>query len=76
MTNSTIRDAMRRTPFVPFQVTMSNGETFTISHPENGMLANVNLYVYEPESNRVVTCALLHIASLQHLETSDATDTP
>lgn len=72
MTHNTIRDALRRMPFVPFEVTMSNGEAYTVSYPENGMLTNVNLYICDPQSNQVVTCALLHVASLQHLEPSDA----
>ena len=36
------------------------------------MLTNVNLYVYDLETNRVVTCALLHVVRLAHLETSEA----
>ncbi|MGD9854892.1 MAG: hypothetical protein AB7U20_08065 [Planctomycetaceae bacterium] len=50
----------------------SNGEALSVDHPENAMLTNVNLYVYDPESNRVSTCALLHIANLEHVETSEA----
>jgi hypothetical protein len=44
---------------------LSNGEVHQIRHPEFAMLLRSTLVIGVPDSDRVICCALLHIASIE-----------
>ncbi|MEM9364712.1 MAG: hypothetical protein AAGD07_01875 [Planctomycetota bacterium] len=60
-----LRRLLSAEPFVPFVVTMSNGRTYRVGHPENAVLSKHFLVVVSGEENEDIdNLYLLHIASL------------
>jgi hypothetical protein len=70
MNSETIRDYLRREPFEPFVIRMSNGEVYEIRHPECAFVMKTRVIVYYPDEDRSVTCALVHINSVEALQAS------
>ena len=74
MNIETIREWMQRTPFVPFVLRLSNGEEHTgeeheVRHPENIALGKNRLIVVDPKIDRVVHLSLIHVNSIEALQT-------
>jgi hypothetical protein len=67
-----VRELLRRSPFVPIVVRMSNGESYEVRHPEMAMLTPVTVYIFDSNTGKVVRCALIQINSAEYLEPSDA----
>lgn len=65
MNAATIREVLRRRPFEPFEIRMTNGEAHQVRHPENAILAGSRVVVDIPESDRIVILSLLHAAALE-----------
>lgn len=65
MNAETIRELLNRQPFHPLHVHSSNGEVHSIPHPEFAMLLKSTLVIGIPDSDRVICCSLLHIASIE-----------
>jgi hypothetical protein len=65
MNAETVREFLVRQPFQPLEVHLSNGEVLQIPHPEFAMLLKSTLVIGVPDSDRVICCALLHIASIE-----------
>jgi len=69
--------AVRRKPFVPFRVTLTEGSTYDVLHPEFCMLGRRSAIIglaggvqdNEQLFERSVTLDLLHIVKLESLET-------
>lgn len=76
MDHREIQALIRRSPFEPFVVRMSNGESYEVRHPELVMLTPATLYLFEPASEKVVRCSLFQIATIEHAEPSDAGSSP
>ena len=68
MTLETIQDLLKRVPFQPFEVRMSNGDRHEVRHPEFAFVLKTNLVIGDPESDKVWICALLHIADVETLQ--------
>jgi hypothetical protein len=68
MNADTIRDYLRREPFEPFVIRMSNGEVHEIRHPENAFVMKTKMIVYYPDDDRSVTCSLVHVNSIEALQ--------
>lgn len=71
MTADTFREILRRTPFEPFRVVMSSGESYNVLHPEMAFVTAKALILALADSSvsegeRLVFCSYLHIA---HVET-------
>jgi len=71
MTADTFREILRRTPFEPFRVVMSSGESYTVMHPEMAFVTAKALILAlpdsaAPEGERLAFCSYLYIA---HVET-------
>ena len=68
------RDAMlellRRQPFEPFEMRLTNGEKHKIRHPEMALLQRSRIVVSVPNSDRMVIIPLLHIASVETLQSA------
>jgi hypothetical protein len=68
MSAETIREFLKREPFEPFVIRMSNGEVHEIRHPECAFVMKTRVLVYYPEEDRSVMCALVHINSVETLQ--------
>ena len=71
MTADTFREILKRTPFEPFRVVMSSGESYNVMHPEMALVTAKALILAlpdrsAPEGERIAFCSYLHIA---HIET-------
>jgi hypothetical protein len=64
------QDLLRRRPFEPFAVHLSNGEVHPVRHPELAALTRTRLVIVDPEADRITVCSLLHIASVEMLPTA------
>ncbi len=65
MNAETIRGLLQRQPFEPLEVRLSNGDVHRIPHPEFAMLLRSTLVIGIPDSDCVILCSLLHIASIE-----------
>lgn len=68
MNAEAIKDYLRREPFEPFVIRMSNGESYEIRHSECGFVMKTRVIVNYPDEDRSVTCALIHINSVEALQ--------
>jgi hypothetical protein len=73
MNAETVREFLARRPFQPLQMRLCNGEVHQIPHPEFAMLLRSTLVIGVPDSDRVICCALLHIASIERVSSAQPT---
>ncbi len=69
-----ILEYVRRSPFKPFQITLTDGRTYEIHHPELAMVGRSTVAIGIPADNeaeliyeRLVTVDLLHIMEAEQL---------
>jgi hypothetical protein len=70
MSASELRDLLRRAPFEPFRIHISDGASYEVRHPEMALLTQRELYVALPPRHgevprRAVICDLLHITRIE-----------
>ena len=70
MNSETIREYVNRKPFEPFVLRLSNGESYEVRHPENVMILKTRLVLGYPELDRVVQVGLIHVNSIEHLQSA------
>ena len=70
MNADAIREWLRRQPFEPFQLRLSNGELYEVRHPELVALARTHLALADPSADRIQFIALMHINSIGALQTA------
>jgi len=70
MNMETIQDLVHRQPFEPFEIRLSNGEVHQVRHPENVAIAKTRIAIAYPEQDRIVLCSLVHINSIEALQTA------
>ena len=68
MNADAIREFLRREPFEPFVIRMSNGEAHEVRHPECALVTKTKVIVYHPGQDRCVYCALIHINAIETLQ--------
>ena len=68
MNVETLRELLRRQPFEPFEVRMTNGDAHRIRHPELAFLAGSRLVVHYPENDRIAILSLLHAATIEMIQ--------
>jgi hypothetical protein len=69
MNHDAMQELLRRQPFEPFEIRLTNGEKCEIRHPEMALLLKSRLVVALPD-DRMVICPLLHIASVETLQSA------
>ena len=69
MTNETLKSWILRQPFQPFEIRLSNGDRYAVQHPEYAALGKTNMVVFYPDSDRYAELSVLHVASVERLET-------
>ncbi len=70
MNSESIRQLLQRQPFEPFEIRMTHGENHLIRHPEMLMLVGSRAVIGYPETDRVAILSLLHIASIEMMQTA------
>ncbi len=68
-----VLELVRRRPFVPFRIYMSDGSQYEVSHPEQVMVSVRTVQVGVPSERRpgvmqnIHLCAIMHISRLEPL---------
>ena len=78
MRQQEVQDVLRKEPFQPFRIHLSNGETYDVRHPELALLTRSSVHVVVPSSDqkdtdRVVQCDLLHVAVMEPIDGASRT---
>jgi hypothetical protein len=68
MNADTIREWLNRRPFEPFEVRLSNGEHHQVRHPEVVAIGKNRIAIADPETDRIVHVALIHVNSVAALQ--------
>jgi len=69
-----LRDLLRRKPFVPIRLHLTDGTTYEVRHPEMAMLTRSTVEIgleHEEGSGiaeQVVCCSLGHIVRIEHVD--------
>ncbi len=53
------------TPFQPFTIKMSNGDSWEVRHPENLAVGKHFMVLIEPETDRTHDLYLLHVTAFE-----------
>ncbi|MBM4000033.1 MAG: hypothetical protein FJ297_10940 [Planctomycetes bacterium] len=64
MNAETIREWLNRRPFEPFELRLSNGETYRVRHPETIAIGKTRIAVASLETDQITHIALIHINSI------------
>jgi len=70
MNSEQVRALLRRQPFEPLEVRLSNGDRHVITHPEQVLLTKNTMHIYYPDRDHVAYLSLLHVASIERFEMS------
>jgi len=65
MNAETVREWLSRQPFEPFELQLSNGETYAVRHPEVVAVGRSRIALFNPDTDRFVHIALIHINRIQ-----------
>ena len=68
MNAETIWEWLNRGPFEPFELRLSNGEAYQVRHPEVLAVGKNRIAIVDPETDRFVHVALIHVNSIEALE--------
>lgn len=68
MNAETLREWLNRQPFEPFELRLSNGETYQVRHPELIAIGKNRVAIVDPETDRFVHVALVHVNSIHALQ--------
>ncbi|MBI1830712.1 MAG: hypothetical protein HYR84_04590 [Planctomycetes bacterium] len=70
MSGDSIRELIRAQPFQPFEVHLSSGDAYHVTHPEQAFATGASLYIWYPDegTDHVVRCSLLHITGVEYPE--------
>lgn len=68
-----LKAAIRKQPFQPFRVHLSNGSSYDVRHPEMAALSRRTLYVLmygetEDAPDRMIECDVLHVVALETID--------
>jgi hypothetical protein len=70
MNADSIRERLTRQPFEPFELRLSTGENHQVRHPELVAIGKNRLILIDPNTDRAVYIALVHINSIEALQTA------
>jgi hypothetical protein len=70
---------LQRKPFQPFRLTLTDGLTYDVGHPELAMIGRATMAIglathgpSQPVYDRLVTISLLHVMQVEPLDTASA----
>jgi hypothetical protein len=64
MNSEAIRELLKREPFEPFEVRLSNGDAHVVKHPECVIVTKARLIFADLDADRVTIVALLQVTSV------------
>jgi hypothetical protein len=64
MNTESMQALLRRQPFQPFEIRMSNGAAHQVRHPEMALLLRSNVILGSPDADDFIFCSLLHVAEV------------
>jgi len=77
MRTEDISEYVKRLPFQPFRLTLTDGRTYEVHHPELAMVGRSTVAIGlprpgdpEPVYDRLVTVSLLHVMQVEALESA------
>jgi hypothetical protein len=70
MSAETIREWLNRRPFEPLELRLSNGEHYQVRHPELLAIGKNRIIIVEPNTDKVVHVALVHVNSIEAMQTA------
>jgi hypothetical protein len=65
MNSEALRKFIEKRPFEAFEVQLSSGQTYRVSHPDAVMLLKNTLVIGDPETDSVIWCSLIHITAIR-----------
>jgi hypothetical protein len=71
MNTETFQSLLRRQPFQPLEVRMSDGTKHKIDHPRKAMQLKSSIILGSPESDDFEFLSLLHVADVKALPVAD-----
>lgn len=69
MNHEAMQELLRRQPFQPFEIRVSNGDRHEIRHPEMALLLKSRIVIALPE-DRMAVVPLLYIASVETMQSA------
>jgi hypothetical protein len=70
MNADTIWEFVRRQPFEPFAIRLSNGETHEVRHPECLLVLKTKVILGYPEDDGTVHLSLIHVNAVETLQST------
>ena len=77
MRSEDVQELVRRQPFRPFRITLTDGRTYDVRHPEMAMVGRSTVAIGLAENghdetiyDRLVTVDLLHIMQTEHVDSA------
>ena len=70
MNHEAMQELLHRRPFEPFEIRLTNGEKHEVRHPEMALLLRSRVVIAIGDTDRMVICPLLHIASVETLQSA------
>ena len=61
----TLYEFLHRRPFRPFEIHLSNGNSFVVKHPDFADLLKTKIVIALPDVGQIAVCFLLHIAEVR-----------
>ncbi len=65
MNTATFQSLLRRRPFQPLEIRMSNGDVHVVRHPEMAMAMKSNIFFGSSESDDFEFLSLLHVVEVK-----------
>lgn len=65
-----LREFIDKRPFEPFTVQLSSGRSHPVHYPNCAALTRTRLVIADPDADRIVVCALLHVVRVEMLQTA------
>ena len=65
MNPEALRRFIEKRPFESFEVQLSSGQVYRVSHPEAVMVLKNTLVIGDPDNDAVVWCSLLHVGAIR-----------
>lgn len=65
MNSDPVREILKKEPFEPFALLMSNGERHEIRQPEFAIVSPSRLVILDPVTDRLSILSLIHVAEIQ-----------
>jgi hypothetical protein len=65
--HETLDELLHRRPFKPFELCMSNGNSYIVRHPEFAQLMKTKIVIGMPETGKAAICFLLHVSDIRFL---------